>query len=175
MTKKKLLVLLTMMLMLAALLLAGCGSNGAAPAAPADPPKAGAGGGQTDAGQASKTLDDIQKRGKLVVGVKFDTKLFGLKDPGTGKVEGFDIDMAKALAKKILGDENKVELKEVTSKTRIPLLKNGDIDMIIATMTITEATVEIHLVQNGLRLKPATSCKRSKPHPVSRASVLGTT
>jgi len=138
MTKKKLLVLLTMMLMLAALLLAGCGSNGAAPAAPADPPKAGAGGGQTDAGQASKTLDDIQKRGKLVVGVKFDTKLFGLKDPGTGKVEGFDIDMAKALAKKILGDENKVELKEVTSKTRIPLLKNGDIDMIIATMTITE-------------------------------------
>ena len=39
---------------------------------------------------------------------------------------------------KILGDEKKLELKEVTSKTRIPLLKNGDIDAIIATMTITE-------------------------------------
>ncbi|WP_459502475.1 glutamate ABC transporter substrate-binding protein [Bacillus sp. C1] len=83
-------------------------------------------------------VEQIKKRGKLVVGVKNDTNLFGLKDPGTGKVEGFDIDIAKALAKKILGDENKLELKEVTSKTRIPMLKNGDIDAIIATMTITE-------------------------------------
>ncbi|MGE7939302.1 glutamine ABC transporter substrate-binding protein GlnH [Bacillus paramycoides] len=83
-------------------------------------------------------VEQIKKRGKLVVGVKNDTNLFGLKNPSTGKVEGFDIDVAKALAKKILGDENKLELKEVTSKTRIPMLKNGDIDAIIATMTITE-------------------------------------
>ncbi|PEY42134.1 glutamine ABC transporter substrate-binding protein [Bacillus cereus] len=85
-----------------------------------------------------KVVDQIKKRGKLVVGVKNDTNLFGLKNPTTGKVEGFDVDIAKALAKKILGDESKVELKEVTSKTRIPMLKNGDIDAIIATMTITE-------------------------------------
>ncbi|MDR0269082.1 glutamate ABC transporter substrate-binding protein [Paenibacillus sp.] len=84
------------------------------------------------------TLEAIKARGKLIAGVKFDTNLFGLKDPATGKVEGFDIDIAKALAKKILGDENKIELKEVTSKTRIPLLQNGDIDLIVATMTITE-------------------------------------
>ncbi|MEY8350378.1 glutamate ABC transporter substrate-binding protein [Bacillus cereus] len=83
-------------------------------------------------------VEQIKKRGKLVVGVKNDTNLFGLKDPATGKVEGFDVDIAKALAKKILGDESKLELKEVTSKTRIPMLKNGDIDAIIATMTITE-------------------------------------
>lgn len=93
---------------------------------------------QAEAKIDSKTLDAIKKRDKLVVGVKFDTKLFGLKDPGTGNVEGFDIDIAKALAKQLLGDENKIELKEVTSKTRIPMLKNGDIDAIIATMTITE-------------------------------------
>lgn len=90
------------------------------------------GSGNTD------TLEAIKKRGKLVAGVKYDTKLFGLQDPATGNVEGFDIDIAKALAKKILGDETKVELKEVTSKTRIDMLKNGDIDIIIATMTITE-------------------------------------
>ncbi|RAN88119.1 glutamine ABC transporter substrate-binding protein [Bacillus sp. SRB_28] len=83
-------------------------------------------------------VEQIKKRGKLVVGVKNDTNLFGLKNPSTGQVEGFDVDIAKALAKKILGDEKKLELKEVTSKTRIPLLKNGDIDAIIATMTITE-------------------------------------
>jgi putative glutamine transport system substrate-binding protein len=91
-------------------------------------------------GSAKKggTLETIKARGKVIAGVKYDTKLFGLKDPATGKVEGFDIDIAKALAKKIFGDESKVELKEVTSKTRIPLLQNGDIDLIIATMTITD-------------------------------------
>ena len=88
--------------------------------------------------KATNTLDAIKKRGKVIAGVKYDTKLFGLQDPATGKVEGFDIDIAKALAKKVLGDETKVELKEVTSKTRIPLLQNGDIDLIIATMTINE-------------------------------------
>jgi len=120
--------------MLLAMMLAGCGTQGGGNSAP------GAGEtGKSDTGKApAKTLDAIKQRGKLVVGVKYDTKLFGLKDPATGNVEGFDIDIAKALAKKLTGDESKIELKEVTSKTRIPLLKNGDIDMIIATMTITE-------------------------------------
>lgn len=97
------------------------------------------------AGCSSKkdtTLEAIKDRGKVIVGVKYDTKLFGLKDPATGNVEGFDIDIAKALAKKVLGDETKVELKEVTSKTRIPLLQNGEIDLIIATMTVTEERKE---------------------------------
>lgn len=70
--------------------------------------------------------------------MKYDTKLFGLKDPASGNVEGFDIDISKAIAKHIFGDENALELKEVTSKTRIPMLNNGEIDMIVATMTITE-------------------------------------
>ncbi|GGA28307.1 glutamate ABC transporter substrate-binding protein [Paenibacillus physcomitrellae] len=87
---------------------------------------------------ASGALDKIKERGKLIVGVKYDTKLFGLKDPASGNVEGFDVDISKAIAKHILGDENAIELKEVTSKTRIPMLNNGEIDMIVATMTITE-------------------------------------
>lgn len=45
-------------------------------------------------------IEQIKKRGKLVVGVKNDTNLFGLKKPSTGQVEGFDVDIAKALAKK---------------------------------------------------------------------------
>ncbi|WP_082472170.1 glutamate ABC transporter substrate-binding protein [Paenibacillus bovis] len=96
-------------------------------------------GGASSESNANAQIDQIKQRGKLIVGVKYDTKLFGLKDPGSGKVEGFDVDMAHALAKSILGDESKVELKEVTSKTRIPMLNNGDVDMVIATMTITDA------------------------------------
>ncbi|WP_322903103.1 glutamate ABC transporter substrate-binding protein [Paenibacillus campi] len=99
-------------------------------------PSASNGANGTD--NASSVLDQIKQRGKLIVGVKYDTKLFGLKDPASGNVEGFDVDMAHALAKSILGDASKVELKEVTSKTRIPMLNNGDVDMVIATMTITD-------------------------------------
>lgn len=120
-------------LMIAALLvIAGCGNN----KGKNDPAAGGnaAGGAAADSAAIAK----IKERGKLLVGVKFDTRLFGLKDPASGNVEGFDIDISKAIAKKILGDENAIELKEVTSKTRIPMLNNGEIDMVVATMTITE-------------------------------------
>jgi len=93
-------------------------------------------GSSTDGGKS--TLEAIKEKDKIVWGVKNDTKLFGLMNPSTNEVEGFDIDIAKAITGIILGDESKVEFKEVTSKTRIPMLNNGEIDGIIATMTITE-------------------------------------
>ena len=84
------------------------------------------------------TLEKVETSQKIVWGVKYDTKLFGLMDIESRKVEGFDIDIAKALTKEILGEDGEAEFVEVTSKTRIPLLKNGNIDAIIATMTISE-------------------------------------
>lgn len=94
----------------------------------------GCGGNET----GGSTLDAIKERDKLIAGVKYDSNLFGLQNPSTGEVEGFDVDLAKEIAKEITGDESKIEFKQVTSKTRIPMLEKGDIDMIVATMTITE-------------------------------------
>ena len=87
---------------------------------------------------SQNTLDKVNTANKIVWGVKYDTKLFGLMNIENREVEGFDIDIAKALTKEILGEDGKAEFVEVTSKTRIPLLKNGNIDVIIATMTISE-------------------------------------
>jgi putative glutamine transport system substrate-binding protein len=92
---------------------------------------------QKDQAAQGNYLDVIKKRGKLVAGVKYDTYLFGYKDPQDGQVKGFEVDLMKELAKRMLGDENKLVLKEVNSKTRIKLLKGGDIDLICATMTIS--------------------------------------
>lgn len=86
----------------------------------------------------SNILETIKKRGKLVVGVKYDTYLFGYKDPKDQQVKGFEVDLMKEFAKYLLGDEKKVEFKEVTSKTRIKLLDSKDVDVVAATMTITE-------------------------------------
>lgn len=83
-------------------------------------------------------IDVIKQRGELVVGVKKDAPNFALLNPKTGKIEGFEIDIAKMLAKELLGDENKIKLIPVTAKTRGPLLDNGTLDAVIATFTITE-------------------------------------
>ncbi|HJV44186.1 MAG TPA: transporter substrate-binding domain-containing protein [Bacillota bacterium] len=128
---------LSLMSLSLAVVATGCGS-GSKEAAPSKPSGEQKQNGNAATSQGGSTLKAIKDRGKIVAGVKYDTHLFGEKDTKDNQVKGFDIDMVKAIAKDILGDENKVELKEVTSKTRIPMLKNGDIDMIVATMTITE-------------------------------------
>lgn len=88
------------------------------------------------------TLDVINNRGKIIVGVKYDTKPFGYINE-KDKLVGFDIDLAKYIAKSILGDENKIEFKQVNTSNRILALNSGQIDMIIATMTITNQRKEI--------------------------------
>ncbi len=131
MLKTKKFLLLTVVALMSILLLAACNSG-------ENNNTAGSGSEAEGENENVNVLEEIKNRDKIIFGVKNDTKLFGLKNPSTGEVEGFDIDIAKQLAKEILGDETKVEFKEVTSKTRIPLLNKGDIDAIIATMTVTE-------------------------------------
>ena len=124
---KKLTILVMIILVTLSAVLAGCGGSAPAPAAKAAEPAA-----------AAPDIKAIKDRGVLKVGVKVDVPKFGYKDPQTGKIDGFEIDLARALAKKILGDENKIELQGVVAKTRGPLLDNGDLDTVIATFTITE-------------------------------------
>jgi putative glutamine transport system substrate-binding protein len=77
----------------------------------------------------------ILANGKLRVGVKADVPKFGYQELGSD-FEGLEIDIAKALAKELLGDENAVSFTAVTAKTRGPLLDTGELDLVIATFTI---------------------------------------
>ena len=92
---------------------------------------------------AGSTMDRIQDRGKLVVGVKFDQPGFGLKDPAAGAgsdPKGFDVEIAKLIAKRIFGDDisGKVEFKETKTPVREIAIQNGDVDIVVATYTINE-------------------------------------
>lgn len=80
----------------------------------------------------------IKDRGTLKVGIKEDVPNFGYKDPKSKEIDGFEIDLAKAMAKKIVGDESKIDLIAVTANTRGPLLDSGAIDLAIATFTISD-------------------------------------
>ena len=79
----------------------------------------------------------IQKRGRIIVGVRSDTKPFGYRDRN-GNLQGFDIDLAKAIAKHIFADEGAVEFVPVTAANRISTLTSGKVDILIATMSITD-------------------------------------
>lgn len=86
--------------------------------------------------QSKDTLSKIQERGKLIVGVKYDTKPFGYFNH-KHELVGLDVDLAKTIAKNILGSENKAEFVQVTPSSRILALNSNQVDMVIATMTIT--------------------------------------
>jgi len=83
------------------------------------------------------TLQDVKERGKLIAGVKTDFPPFGFVDK-KGVNKGFDIDIVKTLSKGLFGKEEAVEFVAVTTGNRIAFLVSGKIDMIAATMTITE-------------------------------------
>mgnify|MGYP002682492583 CR=1 FL=1 len=78
-------------------------------------------------------LDDIKKRGKLIVGVKADYKPFGFRDP-SGAIVGLEVDLAAAVAKKI---GVTLEVVPVVSANRMEFLTQGKIDLMIATMSDT--------------------------------------
>lgn len=86
---------------------------------------------------SSPVLQRVRQRGRLVVGVSADTYLFGARDSRTGRLAGFDIDLARAVAAALLGSPDKVELKVVTAAQRLPFLKEGTVDVVARTMTIT--------------------------------------
>lgn len=83
------------------------------------------------------SMAEIQRRGRLIAGVSADTYLMGSRNPSTGRIEGFDIDLVRAMAKAILGDENAYELRVITASDRIPLLQSRAVDMVARNMTIT--------------------------------------
>ncbi|HEX6022478.1 MAG TPA: glutamate ABC transporter substrate-binding protein [Solirubrobacter sp.] len=84
---------------------------------------------------ADSTLGKIQSKGEITIGVKFDVPPFGFQNPQTNEVEGFDVDLGKAVAEK-LGVEPK--FIEAISDNRIPFLQDGTADLILSTMTINE-------------------------------------
>ncbi len=86
------------------------------------------------------TLQRVEKLGRIIWGVKSDTKLFGLMDTKTGVSKGFDVDIAKALTVQIskqTGVPMSAEFVPVSSSSKIQLLKNTNIDGTVSTMTIT--------------------------------------
>jgi glutamate transport system substrate-binding protein len=90
---------------------------------------------QFDAGSTMKTLADA---GTIKVGVKYDQPGVGYKDPAEDSPSGFDIEMGKIVAARLGIAPDKIEWVETISKNREPFLKNGTVDIVVASYSITD-------------------------------------
>ncbi len=127
-----------------ALTLAACGSSGGAtPTATSSEPAAG-GSSEPAAGafEAGTTMAKLANAGKIRVGTKFDQPGFGLKGLGDTP-EGFDVEIAKIIAKGLGIGPDGIEYTEAPSKLREQLITDGKVDIVAATYTINDKRKEL--------------------------------
>ena len=92
--------------------------------------------------QESDVYDDILQRGYIKVGINVDAKPFGFIDE-KGDVTGYDAELARYVARYILGNPDRVQFVSVTPNNRMLKVSTGEVDIVIATMTITPQRREI--------------------------------
>ncbi|MCP9954574.1 MULTISPECIES: glutamate ABC transporter substrate-binding protein [Actinomadura] len=95
-------------------------------------------GSDTEKTEAKTVVQKAKDDKKLTIGIKFDQPALGLKKPD-GTFDGFDVDVAKYIAKSLGVPESGITFKETTSANRESFLGGGQVDLVIATYSITDA------------------------------------
>src|ERR1043165_3960010 len=120
---------------------------------------------------ADEAVENIKARGRLIVGLDIGSNLFSFRDPITGEITGFDVDIAGEVARDIFGNPSQVEYRILSSADRVTALQNNQVDIVVKTMSITCARKELvnfsteYLSANQRILAPRDS-------PISQASDL---
>ncbi|HEX2297493.1 MAG TPA: transporter substrate-binding domain-containing protein, partial [Pseudonocardiaceae bacterium] len=91
---------------------------------------------------AGSPMARITERGRLIVAVGPDTYLNVFRNPETGQLEGFDIDLAADISEAIFGDRRPVEYQQLDVHGRLDAVESGKVDLSIANTTITCARRE---------------------------------
>ncbi len=112
---------------------------------------------------AGSTMAKIQQRGRLIVGVDQNTFGFGFRDPRSGELVGFDVDIAREMARAIFGEPDRIELQVVDAGHREEALRSGQVDLVVRTFSITcerKQTIGMsttYFIANQRILAPTTS------------------
>ncbi len=69
--------------------------------------------------EADAAVADIRARGRLIVGLDIGSNLFSFRDPITGEITGFDVDIAGEIARDIFGAPSHVEYRILSSDERV--------------------------------------------------------
>ncbi len=115
--------------------LAACGNAGSDDSGGADVEVADNAADEFDDGTRMKELADS---GKIVIGVKFDQPGIGFKGATDDAPKGFDPEIGKILAGTLGIAADDITWKETISDNREPFLESGEVDLVIASYSITD-------------------------------------
>ena len=88
------------------------------------------------------TMARLAEAGSIVIGTKFDQPLFGQAGPD-GDPVGFDVEIGKIVAGALGIDAGNIEWRETVSANREPFIENGQVDIVVATYSITDTRKEV--------------------------------
>lgn len=88
------------------------------------------------------TMARIQKRGEITIGVKYDVPMFGQKNPLTGELQGYEIDIARQLGRDLFGSDGHVKFVEAPGPVREQFVTQHKADLVISTYTINAARLK---------------------------------
>ncbi len=92
--------------------------------------------------RSSAWASKIKQAGTLRLGATQTSNLFSLLNEKDGKIRGFDAGLAQLITRYVLGDGSKYQFTQVSSSTREQVLINDQVDMVLATYSITPARTE---------------------------------
>ena len=93
--------------------------------------------------KSGTTMAKLHDAGKITIGTKYDQPGIAYKDPASGDMEGFDVEMGTLIAGKLGIDPDNIQFKEVISKNREDFIKNGSVDFVIGSYSITDDRKQI--------------------------------
>jgi general L-amino acid transport system substrate-binding protein len=88
------------------------------------------------AAEAGPTLDGVKSRGVVTCGITPSTTGFGVPD-STGKYNGINVDLCRALAAAILNQPDQIKLIPLSAQARFTAIQSGEVDVLLANATWT--------------------------------------
>ena len=88
-------------------------------------------------------VEDIRRRGRLIAGVDQNTNPFSFRDPVTGELQGFSVDLSREIARDLLGDPDKVDFRLLSEPERIRAVQDQTVDILTKATTITCPRAEL--------------------------------
>jgi polar amino acid transport system substrate-binding protein len=109
----------------------------------------------------------FKPRGRLIAGVSFDIPGMGYKNPQTGTIDGFEVNLARAISKKLLGSSDRIDFFQAKDQERIQVLQNGLVDFVVSQLTITpdraeqvDFSIPYYITREALLVPKASGIKR---------------
>lgn len=89
------------------------------------------------------TVDAIRRRGRVIVGIDQNTDPLSFRDPVTGELRGFSVDLSREIARDLVGDPDKVDFRLLTEPERIPAVQHKSVDILTKATSITCPRAEL--------------------------------